>query len=238
MIQLTQYRVAHKGKRLFIPEFSADAGEMFLITGQTADQADLLFKALATIVFPIEGRYRANGSDLDFSNYRRLLSFKKKVGLVWPGAALVSNLTLRQNLLMARRYFENRINIQLEDDVAALCEFLGIEQELDNPPARLGFREKLAGAAVREAAKSCDLFLCAMPEFFLSPRQLEGLFEWMGGRRGKRPITLIYTQDKRMLWHRDFKPLRLARRGEEAVLETPVSKPGARPPEQSPAMPD
>lgn len=221
MIQLTQYRVAHKEERLYIPAFSADFGEMFFITGKAADKADLLFKALATIVYPETGQYRANGSVLDFFNYKRLLSYKKTVGLVWPEAALVSNLTIAQNLLMARRYFENRLKIQMDDDLKGLCRFLKIDTRLDLLPASLSFGQKLAAVAAREAAKSPDLFLCGRPEFYFSPRQLKGLFEWMRNRSGKRPVILVHTRDGRMLGRGSFKPLRLAEHGDEAVLEGP-----------------
>jgi ABC-type lipoprotein export system ATPase subunit len=124
----------------------------------------LLLRALATLIRPVSGTFFFSGEQLDFSDYRRLLPIKRRIGYVAQDAALLSNRTLRQNLLTMRYYFENSLRIAIDPEVEQLSERLGLKGELDRLPADVDPVMRHIAIAVREVSKSPELLLLDRPE--------------------------------------------------------------------------
>ena len=103
--ELKNYMVFSEGgeRRLSIGEFTLSGTDSCCVRSDSSDDARLFLRALATLVYPVQGTYRYKGSVLDFSDYRRLLPLKRKVGYIASDTAMLSNRTIRENLLL-RRY--------------------------------------------------------------------------------------------------------------------------------------
>ena len=77
---------------------------------------------------------------------------------------MVSNLTVRQNLLLARAYFENRLDLDLHDDVKELCSQFQLAEKLDLRPTVLSPLDIRAAILIREVTKPLQLFIMDSPE--------------------------------------------------------------------------
>lgn len=145
-------------------DFSLAQGETCSISAEDADAAHLFTSALATLAYPISGRYIFLDAVLDFEQYQHLLEYKKQIGYFGPDAALVSNLTVRENLLLSRAYFENRLDLDLDDNVKDLCDAFDLTEKLDLRPTTLGPLDNRAAIITREITKPLKLFIMDSPE--------------------------------------------------------------------------
>jgi ABC-type ATPase involved in cell division len=170
-IEIEQYSLAPWGASSGIKEanFMVQSGEVIAITLEVPDDGHLLLRALATLVAPTSGWYHFQGEALDFMEYRRLLSVKQKIGYVGSDAALISNRTVLENLLLMRYYFENSLDIDLDDSVAALCRQCGLSEKLGLRPANLNPLDVQLAIYIREMAKQPAVLLLDRPEEIMIP---------------------------------------------------------------------
>lgn len=166
LIELSNYTVAAAGSGNGLNNFyfSLSDGDVCAVKTDTIDDAHTFLKALATIVRPESGDYRYMGQIIDFSDYRLLLPFKKKIAYIGQDSALLSNRTVRENLLLGRSFFENSLTLTLDSNTARFCELFKIHDKLDLRPGELRPIELRMAVAIRELTKSFEVLLLERPE--------------------------------------------------------------------------
>ncbi len=173
MIELSDYTLlpigAGNGLNGFC--FSIVEGDICSIDADSPDDAHLLLKAIATLVRPLKGTYKFMGKKLDFSNDKQLLSCKKQTGYITSDAALINNLSIRENLLLMRYYFENSLSLNIDKKTAELCANFNIYDKLDLRPGDLRPIEAQAAIAIRELSNSPAILLIEHPESFVMRSQ-------------------------------------------------------------------
>lgn len=169
LIKLSDYTLAPIGKGSGINKFhfTLSKGDVCSIHADSPDNACLLLKGLATLVRPVTGIYSFKGKKLDFSDAHNLLPFKKKIGYISADSALVSSITLRENLLLMRYYFENSLSIDLDEKTEKLCNAFNIQDKLDMRSSEIGLLNARLGITIREITKSPDVLLIERPEDFI-----------------------------------------------------------------------
>ena len=144
--------------------FELAKSDICQIQTDSTDDAHNFLKALATLVRPVSGRYRFMGEDINFSDYRKLLPIKKKIGYIGQDATMVSNRTVRENLLLMKSYYENSLSIPLDEKVSTLCKRYSLQNKLDVRPGKLRPVDLRTAIAIRELTKSFDVLLIDCPE--------------------------------------------------------------------------
>jgi ABC-type lipoprotein export system ATPase subunit len=177
LIELSSYSLVVEGfgKSLKDIYFALATGDACAIKAAKADDAHIFLKALATLISPQSGTYRYMGEIMDFSDYRHLLPFKKKIGYVGQDSAMLSNKTVRENLLLMRSYFENSLALDIDEKVLKLCEIFNIQDKLDIRPGELRPVDLRIAIAIRELTKSFDVLLLERPEDYFGYNSF-GLF--------------------------------------------------------------
>jgi ABC-type lipoprotein export system ATPase subunit len=187
IIQLTGYSFhSKKMARPFKPfDLSLKIGDVVSISTDSADDALLFFKTLATLTHPLRGEYRYKLELLDFSSHEKLLDVKKNIGFITSHAALISNRTVRENLLLMRAYYTNSLTYQLDDHTQELCRLFSLEEKLELRPAALAEHDYRSVVTVRELIKKPEIMLLEYPETFIGISNLEIfndiLFDLLGG---------------------------------------------------------
>lgn len=153
--------------------FTLRAGDLYAVEADTLVSGQLFLRALATLVHPRQGTYAFDGRELKFARHDLLLPVKRKIGYIASDATLISNRTLRENLLMMRYYFENSFALQLDPKVTALCRMFNLLDKLDRRPAELDPQDRRTAIAIRELSKPPLIMLMERPEDFLSEHHLE-----------------------------------------------------------------
>lgn len=201
LIELSNYslRPMGSGQGLKGINIALSAGDVCAIDSQNEDDAFLLIRALATLVHPLTGTYRFNGLKIDFQNHQASLDCKKKIGYIAPDAALISNLTIRQNLLLMRYYFDNDLTIDLDNRAQQLCQDFGIEAKLHKRPAELNTREVQAAVVIREIMKKPDLLLLISPEEFIGHEHFELLTQLLNNWIAANKPVVFHSYDRRLV---------------------------------------
>jgi ABC-type polar amino acid transport system ATPase subunit len=147
--------------------FALSCGDAFSIIGDSPDQAHMFLKVLAMLVKPVSGDFYFKDKKVDFSDYRNLLPCKKKIGYIASDSAMIGNISIRENLLYTRYYFENSLSLSLDETTKKLCKNFGIYDKLDIRPGRLRNVDLRIAIAIREFVKSPDILLLERPEDFI-----------------------------------------------------------------------
>jgi len=146
--------------------FALSSGDVCSLQTDSTDDAHIFLKALATLVNPVSGTYCFTGEMINFSDYRELLPFKRKIGYIGQDSAMISNRTVRENLLLMRYYFENSLSISLDENVSKFLEMFDLEDKLDVRPGELRPVDLRTAIAIREITKSFDVLLLDRPEHY------------------------------------------------------------------------
>ncbi len=149
----------------------------FAINADFPDRAHMFLKTLAMLVKPVSGIFYFKDKKVDFSDYRNLLSCKKKIGYIASDSAMISNITVRENLLYSRYYFENSLSLSLDETTKKLCKNFGIYDKLDMRPGRLSSVNLRIAIAIRELVKSPDILLLERPEDFIGHANFDRFVE-------------------------------------------------------------
>jgi ABC-type lipoprotein export system ATPase subunit len=201
LIELISFRVAPlgSGSGLSGVDLALEKGEMVAVDADEPDDGRLLLRALATLSPPAAGELRFKGAPLDFADYRRLLPVKRSIGYVGADMAMLSNRTLRQNILTMRYYFENSLSIDLDAEAADLCRRLGIEKRLDRLAALADPVDLHRAIAVRELSKNPVLMLLDRPEEILGRQGFQHLLTTLETSGKQRQTWVCTSRDRRFL---------------------------------------
>lgn len=175
VLELIDFTLAPIGSGLGIQggHFTVAPGDVCAVISTQPDDGHQFLRALATLVRPVKGVYVFKGQHYNLHRCCEMLDCKQKIGFMAPEARLISNLTLRQNLLLRRWHQENRLDIDLDGETMALCEGLGIADKLDQRPATIKGMDIQAAVIVRELAKRPELLLIDQPESFVEHARFE-----------------------------------------------------------------
>jgi ABC-type ATPase involved in cell division len=176
--------------------FTLATGDICHLRSRCPEDAQLFLRTLAMLAQPVSGTYRFNGQKQNLQDYRATLDHKRKIGYVAPDMALISNLTIRQNLLLMRYYFENDLSIDLSNTAKALCRDFDLDGKIDKRPADLSSIEILEIIFIREVIKNPEIMLLHLPEDIIQHSHIHLLekhfSEWI--RIGRPVVFASYDQ--------------------------------------------
>jgi|LGVE01.1.fsa_nt_gb ABC-type ATPase involved in cell division len=169
LIELSDYTLSPIGQGNGLNRFYFDLskGDVCSIQADLPDDAHLLLKGIAMLERPANGAYRFTGKKINFSDYKNLLPYKKKIGYMATDASMISNMSIRENLLLMRYYFENSLSLDIKDNVKNLCLIFDIYDKLNICPGELRPTELRSAIAIRELTKSPEILLFERPEDFV-----------------------------------------------------------------------
>jgi len=176
--------------------FALSKSEVCQIQTDSTDDAHNFLKALATLVHPVSGTYRFMGKEIDFSDYRKLLPIKKKIGYIGQDATMVSNRTVRENLLLMRSYYENSLSISLDEKVLKLCRMFNLQDKLDVRPGELRPVDLRMAVATRELTKSFDVLLLDSPEDYFGHKTFDPLNEIINNITLSGKAVVFFSRDQ------------------------------------------
>ena len=151
-------------------------GDVIAMNADSPTDGRQLLRILATLEQPKRGEYRFNGKLVDLTDYRKCLAVKRQIGYVAPDAAMISNRTLRENLLLARFYAENNLTIDIDKTMDSLCRGTSLSQKLNWRPSVLSDGELLKAIAIREMGKAPAVMLIDRPENFMEISEDDSIF--------------------------------------------------------------
>lgn len=198
LIELKNYVLTSKrtGKRLEPFDFGLAEGDACLLSSDSLDDALMFLKALATLIRPLKGDYLFKNAPVNFSNDSALLKIKKKIGFITSHSALISNRSIRENLLWIRAYHDNKMYTELDEETLALCELFSIQKMIDLLPSELSPRDCHVVITIRELAKSPEILLLEHPEDFIGLSNF-GIFWGIMDKLLKRRLPMVFLSNSK-----------------------------------------
>ena len=190
--------------------WSVAAGEFWVVAGQEhSGKSDLLMLA-AGLMPPAAGCCRLFGNDT--SNFGEAeLAERLRVGFVFQGGQLFSQLTIAENVALPLRYQKNLTPASAAAEVKGLLELMELSPLADVTPADVAANWRQRAALARALILKPEVLLLDNPLAALGARhrqwwlrfleQLSRGHEQFGGG----PVTMVVTAD-------DLHPWRSARR--------------------------
>lgn len=201
MIELSDYTIApdRAGNGLREFDFSLSKGDFCIIQTDSRDDVRLFLKALATLKQPVYGTYNFMGETLDFSDYRSLLPCKKRIGYIGSDAAMISNMTIRENLLLMRHYYENSLQLSLDERAVSLCRSFELEDILYAHPGEIPPAVLRLAITTRELTKSPDMLLFEYPEDYIGQANLHVFMETLNGMPISEMGIVFISEDRNFI---------------------------------------
>lgn len=123
-------------------------GHMLCILGGSGSGKSLLLRTLAGLLQPYQGNVYYNDTDLYHCKEWKFLQLQRSTGFVFQDAALISNLSIYDNLALPLRYHYMMDEKMIRRRIIESIEDFGLEDKLQLRPAKLSIgNQKLVGLA-------------------------------------------------------------------------------------------
>lgn len=173
-------------------------GDVIAVFTDTPAIGRRLLRILATLEQPKRGEYRFNGEMVALKDYRQCLAVKRRIGYVAPDAAMLSNQSLRENLLLSRFYSEDDLTIEMDGAMMSLCKGAGLSRMLNRRPSVLSDGELMKAIAVREMCKRPAVMLIDRPENFMEISEKDTIFNHLKNMVGSGTAVVFISHNAEM----------------------------------------
>lgn len=219
LIEIVDCTLAPIGRGKGLRNFSCTIfeGDVLYIEGDRLDDAHLFLRALATLERPQEGVFYYRGEALDFSDYRKLLPYRRKIGFISADSTLLSNRTIGENILWQRYYVEGNKSLEVSDEALHLCRLFGIEDKLDLRPSQV-FRDELRAAIlIRELLKGAEILLVEASRDVLSRVNYDCAVQLTKEYIARKQTAVFSFSDEAFIREAATKKVRIVEGGLEVV---------------------
>lgn len=185
--------------------WSVASGEFWVVAGQQqSGKSDLLMTA-AGLLLPSHGSCQVFGGETDSFGETQLAE-RLRVGFVFAGGKLFSQLTVAENVALPLRYQKNLSVAEAACEVETLLEILELTPFAHSTSANLAANWRQRTALARALILKPELLLLDNPLAGLVTRHHQSLLrflaqlhcghEWFGGQ----PLTIIASTDELRAW--------------------------------------
>ena len=151
--------------------FAARRGETVAIVGESGTGKSTILKLILRLLVPDSGSVAIDGEDITHLTFEEALEVRKKMGMVFQGAALFDSMTVFENVAYPLREHTDLNEDEIEERVREKLEFVDLDPDrvMEQMPAELsGGMRKRVGVARAMAGKP-ELMLYDEPTSGLDP---------------------------------------------------------------------
>lgn len=132
------------GEYTLLKDISMDIekGKLIAITGPAGCGKSTLLKITAGLTEPDRGTVKINGVDIFRISRKKLFELRKNWSFVFQDSALISNLTIFQNIALPLQYHTELNEEEIEEMVMKSLKEFGMEKERDNFPDKLSLGQR------------------------------------------------------------------------------------------------
>lgn len=177
-------------------DLSLQACETVSILGGSGSGKTTLLRLIAGLIKPDRGRIVLLGEDIAPLSERDLVPLRRRIGVVFQGAALFDSLTVLDNIAFPLRVHTRTSEGELQDRAAKLLNLVGLPGIEGRYPAELsGGMKKRVGIA-RALALEPELVLFDEPTEGLDPKNARMICELIAElRRDLCQTSVVVTHD-------------------------------------------
>lgn len=177
-------------------DLSIKRGENITVLGGSGSGKSVLLKEITGLLKPDSGEVIVEGENIVPMDEGELVNVRKKIGMLFQGAALFDSLTVEENIAYPLRENANFPEDEIKDIVARNLEMIGLPDIQDKMPSDLsGGMKKRVGLA-RAMAMNPQILLYDEPTTGLDPPNITRINHLIRNMQEKFGITgVIITHD-------------------------------------------
>jgi phospholipid/cholesterol/gamma-HCH transport system ATP-binding protein len=177
-------------------DLSIDRGETFAVVGPSGCGKSVLLKLIIGILKADRGRVLVDGLDVSPLDERGLRAVRKKVGMLFQGAALFDSIDVGENIAYGLREHFDWSEEKIRDRVRECLEWVGLPGVEALMPASLsGGMRKRVGLA-RAIAPGPEVILYDEPTTGLDPANTRRINELIRSLQARlRCTSIVITHD-------------------------------------------
>jgi len=143
--------------------------ERLLVLGQSGGGKSTLLRLILGILKPTSGSVKFKGLEVTRMGRRRLNKMRQKIGMVYQNSALISSLSVRDNLALPLEELTDKTTGEIDELIEQKLEMVGMVDARDKMPAELsgGMRKRIGLA--RGIIMDPELILYDEPSAGLDP---------------------------------------------------------------------
>jgi len=166
-------------------------GKLVMITGLSGCGKTTLLKIIAGLIEPDQGSVSIDGVDIFMVPRLKLFEMRRKMAFMFQDGALLSNLSIFDNIALPLRYHYNLPQDEIEKRVLSLLDSYGLKSLQSELPGSLSMiQRKLAGVA-RALVMEPTMIFADEPIGFMDVVAREQLSNMLIQMRDDPEVTLI-----------------------------------------------
>ncbi len=172
-------------------DLSINTGETMVIIGGSGCGKSVLLRHIIGLMQPDRGSVKIDGTDVSRINRKELFALRKRLGMLFQGAALFDSLTVAENVGLGLREHSEYSAEQISDIVNKKLEMVGMSGTGGLMPAELsGGMKKRVGLA-RAIAMDPEYILYDEPTTGLDPIMADKINDLIIALRSRMALTSI-----------------------------------------------
>ncbi len=177
-------------------DLGIEEGEILTILGGSGTGKSVLLRLMIGLFKPDAGQILIEAEDIVPLREDELLKMRRKVGMLFQGAALFDSMSVKENVAFPLREHTGMTEGQIRDRVGEVLALVGMAGTEEKYPAELsGGMRKRVGLA-RAIALTPRIVLYDEPTTGLDPRNVDKINELITDLRAKlRVASVVVTHD-------------------------------------------
>ena len=170
---------------------SVEKGEIFGIVGFSGAGKSTLVRTINLLERPTGGHVVIDGSDITALKGGQLRDLRKKIGFIFQGFNLITNVTVGKNIefaLKAGGYPKAQWSARIRE----LLALVGLENKIDSYPSSLSGGQKQRVSIARALANKPEILLCDEATSALDLETTEGILALLQRINRELGITIVF----------------------------------------------
>jgi phospholipid/cholesterol/gamma-HCH transport system ATP-binding protein len=176
--------------------FSVNRGEAVTILGPSGTGKTVVLRLVIGLLFATKGSVNVLGLDLNTASEDDLVDLRRRVGILFQGAALFDSLSVYENIAYPLRERGEKNESKIEKIVKERLEVVNLNETINKYPTQLSGGQKKRIGLARALASSPEIMLFDEPTTGLDPTAVRLIDDLAVRLRKELNMTsLIVTHD-------------------------------------------
>lgn len=166
-------------------------GDVFVIAGQCGCGKSTLTKLMVGLLRPSHGKVLVDQKDINDLSPEALFELRNQIGFVFQTSALISNMTVFNNIALPARYHLSLPKSETEELVSQVVARAGLGAYRDKLPAQLSIGQRKRAAVARALVLNPKLMIYDEPTAGLDPINTLGITDIISDRYNEFQTTSV-----------------------------------------------